>query len=84
VLVDFEPALQPVVKGAQGGPGDLDRAGRAGDGDAVAARGHRDAELRLDACEVAVMFAIERRQEAIVFELKLHRRRQGAFRYGIQ
>jgi hypothetical protein len=84
VLVHLEPAPQPVVERAQGGAGDLDRAGGTRDGDAVAARGHGDAELRLDPGQVAVMFAVERRQETVVFELKLNGGRQSALRYGVQ
>ncbi len=44
---------------------------RAGDGEAIAARDQRDAELALDAIEMAVALAIELREERIVVELHL-------------
>ena len=49
----------------------LGRRGRAGDGEPVAARHQRHAELLLDAVEVLVALAVKQRQQQIVVEFEL-------------
>jgi hypothetical protein len=71
--VDIEPALQPIIKGGQGDTRQLGSILRTGDGEAIAARHHGDAEVALDAIEMPVALAEELRQQRIVVELHLYR-----------
>src|SRR3546814_17948250 len=66
---DVEALLQPLIERCEGGIGCLDRRGRAGDCQAVAARGEADAELLLDAQQMLVVLAIEHWQQRVVIEL---------------
>ena len=70
-IVDFETALQALIKAGDGAARNIRALLRAGDGETVAARDQRDAELALDAVEIAVALAKELRQERIVVELHL-------------
>ena len=71
--IDGKAVLEPAVEALQRGPGDIRRIRRPGDRDPVAARGQRDAEGGLDARQVRVMFAEQRRQQAVVVELQQDR-----------
>src|SRR5439155_23149772 len=69
--VDLVAALQPVIEAGEREAGDLGGRGGAGDRQPVAARHQRDAEVALDAVEMLVALAEERRQQQIVVEFEL-------------
>src|SRR6185437_8985039 len=70
--VNFEATLQALVKRGERRARHVGARARPRDGNTVAARHERHAELALDAAEMLVALAIELRQQGIVVELHLH------------
>src|SRR6185437_10645377 len=79
--IDVEAALQAIVERAERRARNVGARGRAGDGDAVAARDNGDAELALDALEILIALAEELRQQRVVVELHLHAAALGIARF---
>ena len=69
--IDFLPAFEPLVELRQGEMGRLGRRCRTRDGEPIAARDQRDAELPLDAVEMLIALAVKQRKEQIVVEFQL-------------
>ena len=67
--VHREAFLQPLVKGVQGQLGGLGRLRRTRNGEPVAARDQRNAELLFDARQVLVVLAEQQGQQRVVVEL---------------
>ncbi len=73
-VADIEAAARLVIEGREDDLGPLLRGGRAGDRHAIAARGDNDAEILLYAREVAIVFAEELAEQAVVVEVQQQRR----------